>query len=80
MNAAMRDGLRRLSVALAHLWFWCAGNSGCEHMTFWVYPRDLDTNHEALQGKRIRIGIQIENDPAGPLHESFSTSMRIVER
>lgn len=60
MNSGFRQGLHTLAIALATLWFWHRDEG--EFMRFYVRPRDLGTNHEALINKKITIEIRIEED------------------
>jgi hypothetical protein len=51
-----RDSLWRIAVALAHLWFYSGGRT---YFEMFVYPSTFGTDNQDLQGKRIKISLEI---------------------
>lgn len=66
MNATVRAGIHKVVIALCHLWFWSTWGDWFEA---YVYARDLDTHDTRLQGKRIKVTIEIEDDPTMRIRE-----------
>lgn len=60
MDASLRGGLHKLAIALAYLWFFPSDSSWIE---LFVYSSDLDTTSPRLDGKRIKIRLEIEDNP-----------------
>jgi hypothetical protein len=71
MSSAIRDSLRRICIAAAHLWFSQSyldrhpeGEFQPGTFTAWVYARDLEWGAELLRGRRVRVTISVEEDPS----------------
>jgi hypothetical protein len=60
MNAPIRDGIHKVAIALVNIWF---NHSEGDWFVAYVYSRDLDTKSIRLHRKRIKVRIEIEDDP-----------------
>ena len=61
MNFRLSEGIHKVAIALASLWFW--NREDGEFMRLYVYSKHLETNHPILSRKRIAVEIRIEDDP-----------------
>jgi len=66
LPAYVRDSMRRFAVALAHFWIvqfsaHCGQPPPDAKWVSWVYKRDI--GFEPLHGKRIKVTIELEDDP-----------------
>lgn len=62
MSPMIKDATHKIIIGLVSLWFWSAGKDQEGSTLYYVYSDHLGTNHERLQGKRIRVEIAIVDE------------------